>query len=251
MGAASIAALCLWVTLAHTRAAAFEDDDHREAQWAARRARGEMAPGRMHYAGKIRVQGQTQPIAVTITIQSRRRTWAVYEEWTIGGDPSHMEVSELEKGTLYLVRHTSQAGERVLRELEVQDGWVAGWNATPDSPDPQEQIFIDAPDPIFAWGAGIPQVIATLPLADGYRTTYWNIALPHRVVSRTLEVVGRGRLEIPAGRFIAWKVVVRASEPGGSDMTLWIDTRSRQVLRFGARTRGPGPDWAVTLDGQP
>jgi hypothetical protein len=210
-----------------------------------------MAPGRMHYAGKIRVQGQTQPIAVTITIQSRRRTWAVYEEWTIGGDPSHMEVSELEKGTLYLVRHTSQAGERVLRELEVQDGWVAGWNATPDSPDPQEQIFIDAPDPIFAWGAGIPQVIATLPLADGYRTTYWNIALPHRVVSRTLEVVGRGRLEIPAGRFIAWKVVVRASEPGGSDMTLWIDTRSRQVLRFGARTRGPGPDWAVTLDGQP
>jgi hypothetical protein len=91
-------------------------------------------------------------------------------------------------------------------------------------------------------------VIATLPLAKGYRTTYWNIALPHRVVSRVLEVVGRERFAIPAGTFTAWKVAVQALEPGGSDMMLWIDTRSRQVLRYGAWTQGPGPDWVVTLD---
>jgi hypothetical protein len=46
MGAASVAALCLWVGLAHAHAAASEDEERREAQWAARRARGEMAPER-------------------------------------------------------------------------------------------------------------------------------------------------------------------------------------------------------------
>jgi hypothetical protein len=132
MGVATIAALCLCAALAHADVAASEDGERREARWAALRARGEMAPGRMRYTGKSRVQGQTHAIAVTITIQGRRRAWVVYEEWTLGGDSSHMEVSELEKGTLFLLRRTSQAGERVLRELEVRDGWVAGWNVTPD-----------------------------------------------------------------------------------------------------------------------
>lgn len=215
-------------------------------EWAARRARGEMVPGTIRYTGNIRVQGQTNPIALTTTIEDGGEDWVVEESWAIGGTAT-IETSRLEKDTLFLRWHRSDNGTTSF-EFEVRDGWVAGWTVTPDSPDPREQIYIDAPEPILGYGAGVPQVIATLPLARGYTRKLWNIRLPDRVVPRTLEVGSLRKVRIPAGESLAWTVVVRSSEPDGHDLALWVDAKTRQVLRYDGRTFGAGPSWTLFLE---
>jgi TPR repeat protein len=216
-------------------------------EWRARRARGEMAPGQMHYSGQIRVQGQTNRIALTTTIRDQGGGWIVEEQWTFGGS-SMTEISVLDKGTLFLRRHTTQAGGTI-REFEIRDGWVVGWTGSPELLEPDDEIFIEAPDPILGWGAGAPQVIATLPLASGFETSLRAIQLSTQsVVARNLEVLAVGTIRVPAGTFSAWKVAIRDPGPGGHFLTIWIDTRSRQVLRYDGRTHGPGPWWTLTLE---
>lgn len=218
-------------------------------EWRLRRARGEMAPGQMHYSGETRVQGQTNRAALTTTIRDGGEVWIVEEQWTLG-ESAMTETSALDKRTLFLRRHTSQSGGGTIRDLEIKDGWVVGWTGSPALPEPNDEIFIDAPDPILAWGAGAPQVIATLPLATGFKTSLRAIQLstPQSVVSRALEVIAMGRIRVPAGTFTAWKVAVHDKDPGGHVLTIWIDTESRQVLRYDGGTRGPGPWWTLTLD---
>jgi hypothetical protein len=202
----------------------------------------------MRYSGETRSQGQVSPAALTTTIWDAGEEWIIEEDWILGGGSS-TEISSLEKETLFLRRHASRHGELATRELEVQDGWVFGWKGIPNSPDPRNEIVIDAPDPILAWGAGAPQVLATLPLKTGYEESFWGIQLgAEAVIRRELEVVAVGTIRVPAGTFTAWKVVVRDAGPGGYVLTLWIDTRSRRVVRYDGGTRGLGAWWTVTLE---
>ena len=206
----------------------------------------EMAPGVSRYTGRIRGQGVMTPVTLATTIRDDGATWTIEDHWTFGDNPMD-ETSSLEKGTLSLLRHTSHVG-LMLRELEVRDGWILGWRNVPDSPDPRDEIVIEADHPIFAWGAGVPQVVATLPLARGHSKTIWNIELgADKIVSRVVEVAEFGAFRTDAGAFTAWKVRVGTPDPGGHALTIWIDARTRRVLRYDGRTQGPGPAWSVAL----
>jgi len=207
-----------------------------------------MAPRRMRYSGEIRTQGQTHPVTLTTTIWNQGEEWVVEEDWALGHG-STIEINTLDGETLFLERHSGWRGEFALRELEVQDGWVVGWKGHQDSPDPRDQIVIDAPDPILAWGAGAPQVLATLPLEVGYERSFWGIQPGFQdVIARSLEVVAVETIEVPAGTFTAWRVVVREAHPGNLELTLWIDTQSRRVLRYDGSTGGAHASWTVALE---
>jgi len=224
-----------------------------KSEWSARRARGELVPGKTRYVGETRASGQSEshPATLTTTVLDRGTSWILHDQWTFPDSNSTMvAMSAVEKGTLFLLRYRFHAG--ITRaEWRVEDGWVIGWTGTEDSPDPREQIYIDidAHEPIFAHGAGVPQVIATLPLRRGYTKTFWNVDPPDRVVSRTLEVVGSEEVEIPAGTFRAWKVEVSPPSSGnGATETLWVDTRSRRVLRYDSHSQIGSADWTLFLE---
>jgi hypothetical protein len=88
--------------------------------------------------------------------------------------------------------------------------------------------------PLFADGAGMSSVIAALPLADGYATTYRNFDVQkakEKLVQ--LRVAGSESVTVPAGTFDAWKVEVEpVGEPG--KMTIWIDKASRKSVKTSA-----------------
>jgi len=248
---AASALACPWGLTARGAAAARDRRPHPKPEPAAPPARGRLVPGLTRYTGEIKGQGQTNPAALTTTIREGDEEWVIEEAWSLGSS-SVTEISVLAKDTLFLLRHTSRASDGVggtIRDLEVKDNLIVGWTGMTNSPDPRHEIFVDTPHRILAWGAGAPQVIATLPLETGYSTSVWNIELPDSVVSRKLEVLGMGRIRIPAGAFTAWKVALWAS-PGsfGHVLTVWIDTRSHQVLRYDGTTPGPGPRWTLVLE---
>ena len=91
-------------------------------------------------------------------------------------------------------------------------------------------IAIDAGGELFADGPGATDVVATLPLAEGYSTTFRNFdAQAQQVRPVQLKVLGSEKVTVPAGTFDAFKVEVATS--GGPTATHWIAKDPRRVVK--------------------
>jgi hypothetical protein len=92
-------------------------------------------------------------------------------------------------------------------------------------------ISADVGGDLFADGAGASLVLATLPLAEGYTTTFRNFNLQtQKVRAMQLTVGGTEQVTVPAGTFDAFKVDV-SSPDDGTKMTLWVSKLLRQVVK--------------------
>ncbi len=71
----------------------------------------------------------------------------------------------------------------------------------------------------------------TLPFAPGYEASYITIITNRRDRQRvSLAVTGKESVEVPAGRFDAWRLEVKT---GNADQVAWFaDTPSRPLLRY-------------------
>ena len=94
-------------------------------------------------------------------------------------------------------------------------------------------ISADVPGDLFADGAGSGEVIATLPLAEGYAATYRNLdARTLQTKAMELKVVGSEQVTVPAGTFEAFKVELSGTD--GGKATLWIAKSPRMPLKLTA-----------------
>jgi hypothetical protein len=132
----------------------------------------------------------------------------------------------LEKDTLVLRKRTITQGP-VSVDLESRDGKITGEMKMNGQGKP---IAVDSGGELFADGAGSNDVIATLPLADGYSTTFRNFdAQAQQVRSVQLRVLGSESVTVPAGTFDAFKVEIVTT--GGPTATEWIAKDPRRVVK--------------------
>lgn len=99
-------------------------------------------------------------------------------------------------------------------------------------------INIELDAPIFAGESGLEAVLASLPLAEGYRTSLRvaEIGAQQRVRFFAMEVEGSEVIEIPAGQFTAWRISLSALDDEGGDQTIWLDqAEPRTTLRTAGR----------------
>ena len=88
---------------------------------------------------------------------------------------------------------------------------------------------------MFADGAGAFDVIAALPLADGYSLNFRNFDVQKQKPQiKQLKVVGTESVTVPAGTFNAYKVEIQDTENDADKQTVWIDKASRKVLKISA-----------------
>jgi len=96
-------------------------------------------------------------------------------------------------------------------------------------------IAADLGGPLFGDAAGGDEVLATLPLAVGYTTTFRNFDLQSgKVKLLQLSVAGEESVTVPAGTFNAYRVEVSSADGGGDKKTLWIAKDSRKVVKASA-----------------
>jgi hypothetical protein len=210
----------------------------------------ELVPGTCRYEGTLRVLGQTESIGLVTEIRDAGDVWAVKDTWRLGSDVA-TQTSELEKDTLSLQRFHLRNGVYRL-EYEIRDGRLTGRRGTVAFGRFEarwEPLSIEVGGPVFADGAGVPQAVAALPLAEGYSTRFINLELGlyKPVVHKTLTVVGREKIEVPSGAVPAWRVDVAADEPGAHTITVWVAVDSRRVLRFDAPSVAGGPAYSLVL----
>jgi hypothetical protein len=181
--------------------------------------------GSYHYATHVSAGGQELDIPSTLDIKDSGATWSVTEtaDMPMGQAVDH---AELAKPTLSLVRRSAEQGP-VSLNFEVADLQLKG-----DMKVNGQIQSLAAPlsSPLLADGPGAPAVIATLPLADGYKAQLAAFNPQTQQVVRTpLTVVGTEKIKVAGGEFESWKVEL--ASPLGPTTTLWIAKAERKLIK--------------------
>ncbi len=203
-----------------------------------------LQPLRLEYHSTIAMGGNNR-----ITVNSTRvvgpaslsghRVWRVATT-TLGESRGGTDVVYLDPATLRPLHRSVDKGGRSL-ELSYSDGWVRGHegNVKTDKP-----IAVSVPGPVFGEGGALDAVLVSLPLTEGYETSFDAFDLAARASRQwDVKVVGTAELELPAGAFATFKVAVTPDDGGRGGGTYWVSTdRPRMVVQ--SRTTLPGSQGA-------
>lgn len=186
--------------------------------------------GKSSYSGKIEAGGQTIPMSTTQTIEEQGGHWVVTGTAKMPmGDA--VDITTLDKATLVPRKRSIKQGPAAI-ELTFADGKATGTVAMGGEPKP---VSVDLGGDLFADGVGANEAIASLPLAEGFSTTYRNFDVrQQKVQMKQAKVTGAESVTVPAGTFQAWKVEIASAEGEPGQTTIWVAKDSRKVVKLSA-----------------
>jgi dipeptidyl aminopeptidase/acylaminoacyl peptidase len=171
-----------------------------------------------NYSGSISVGGQEIPFSTTLTIKEEGGNWVLNEVANTSMGVMSDKVT-LKKGSLELVNREVQQGP-VSINMDISADMISGNMDMGGNNTPIEQQL---ESPLFADGGGASQVMAQLPLEEGYKTYFRNYDMQSlKVKTFKLEVVGTEEVTVPAGTFTAHKVEITSAEGDPGSRTLWV-----------------------------
>jgi hypothetical protein len=190
----------------------------------------ELQPGTYNYQMKLEIGGQQMSLKVSTAIQDGAGTWTATDQLdTPQGTAT--DVATLEKGTLIVLKRSVKQGP-ISIDLDFAGNKAVGKMSMNGQDRP---IAVDLGGPLFADAAGADQVIACLPLAEGYSTTFRNFEVQSQKVKLwQLAVAGKEQIKVPAGTFDAFRVEISSADGGSDKKTIWIATDSHKVVKVSA-----------------
>ena len=190
----------------------------------------DLQPGTANYKASIAINGQTIPLTITKEIKDENGAWSVNETaQTPQGEMA--DTSTIEKGTLLLKRRLIKQGPMMI-DVTVKPDKVSGSMTMNGEAKP---IDAETGGSLFADGAGSFDVIASLPLANGYSLSFRNFdVLKQKPQMKSLKVIGSESVTVPAGTFDAYKVEILSADSDGDKQTVWIAKETRKVVKIEA-----------------
>lgn len=187
----------------------------------------DLKPGVSAFDGKIEVSGQTIPFSTKTEIKEEGGMWTVIDTAKFPqGEMSDTTI--VEKGTLVLTKRMVKQGP-VTIDVAFKENKATGSMAMGAQPRP---INADLGGPLFADGAGTYDVLATLPLAEGYSAVFRNFDLnTQKTTMKEVKVAGVEKITVPAGTFEAFKLEISSADGSGGKTTVWVARETRQVLK--------------------
>ncbi|HSE26317.1 MAG TPA: S9 family peptidase [Pyrinomonadaceae bacterium] len=190
----------------------------------------ELKPGVSNYKASLAAGGQTIPLTLKTEIKDENGAWTV-NETAVTPQGEITDSSIIEKGSLLLKHRSIKQGPMSI-ELDVAPTKVSGamnmnGQSTPINADPGGTLFAD--------GAGSYEVMAALPLADGYSVGFRNFNVQsQKTQMKQLKVVGSESVTVPAGTFDAYKLEIVSADVDNDKQTVWIDKATRKVVKIAA-----------------
>jgi dienelactone hydrolase len=190
----------------------------------------DLQAGTANYTAAIAIGGQTIPLSVKTETKEENGAWVVTET-IVTPQGEITDTSTIEKGTLVLKHRVFKQGP-VVFDIDFKDNKASGSVSMNGQAKP---IALDLGGSIFGDGAGNFDVIAALPLAEGYVTSFRNMDLQKQKLElKNLKVVGIESVTVPAGTFEAYKVEITSADNEADKTTVWIAKDSRKVVKISA-----------------
>ena len=181
---------------------------------------GSLKAGTYTYKTTIQAGGQKIEMDRTTEIAAAGENWKIRD---VAKSPmgEMSEESEVTRQDLAPVRRSIKQGPATIDVAYAPDK-VTGTMAMNGQSRPIEA----KPDgTYFADGAGASLMLATLPLAEGYATTYRNFdVLKQQTKAYALTVVGKESVTVPAGTFETWKVDIKPADGSAGEQPLFVAT---------------------------
>ena len=190
----------------------------------------ELQPGKYKYKARVEAEGESMNIKMSTEIKEKDGAWWVTDE--LGMMLMSMkDHAVLEKKSLVMLKRSlSEAGTKV--ELEFIGGKVIG---TAKVHGKKSTVELEIGGPVFGEGPGYAQVIACLPLAEGYSTVFRNFDVQkQKAKAMRLEVAGSEEVQVPAGRFDTFRVELTSAEGGPERSTVWVSKDGRKAVKLSA-----------------
>ncbi|HXK60786.1 MAG TPA: DUF3108 domain-containing protein, partial [Acidobacteriota bacterium] len=193
--------------------------------------------GAFNYLGQIQLGERKMEVKLKTDIRETEEGWAVSDLITLPM-VEMSDASVLDKNDLTLLKRAVKQGP-VTIETAFRDNRVQGKMNMGNG---QEQpIDADVGGALFADGAGFQFVIAALPLAEGYSTTYRNFDLQQQKVKLLrLTVSGSEEITVPAGTFDAYRLEVSSADGGPEKTTIWVSKEGRKPVKTSSVLPGMG-----------
>ncbi len=190
----------------------------------------DLKAGKTNYKAAIVMGGQSIPLTITSEVKESGNSWIVTETAQMSqGDI--VDAVTMEKGSL-LPTHRSIKQGPISIELDFKNSKASGTMSRNGQAQP---IAVDLGGTLFADGAGAYDVIAALPLAEGYSTGFRNLDIQKQKVGmKQLKVLGSESVTVPAGTFEAFKVEITSADNDVDKTTVWIAKDTRRVLKISA-----------------
>ena len=186
--------------------------------------------GSVSYQGTLAAGGQNMPISMARNVREEGSSWVITENLKLPMGEA-VDTTVLDKDTLVVTQRSVKQGPVVI-EVAFKDGKASGTMSMSGNSRP---LAADLGGSLFADGAGASDVLARLPLAEGYSTTFRNFDLQKQKVGlKQIKVVGTEEVSVAAGKFNSWKAEVSSAEGEPGLITLWIATDSRKVVKVSA-----------------
>jgi len=186
--------------------------------------------GTANYTASIAIGGQSIPLTIKNETKEDNGAWVVTQ--TIGSPQGEMtDTSTIEKGTLVL-KHRVYTQGPVVFDVNFKDNKANGSVTMNGQAKP---IAADLGGAILGDGAGGFDVIAALPLAEGYAVSLRKFDLQtQKLVLKNLKVIDVESVTVPAGTFEAYKLEIVSADNEADKATVWIAKDSRKVLKISA-----------------
>jgi hypothetical protein len=134
----------------------------------------------------------------------------------------------LDQGSLRPTKRTIRQGQIAI-DLTFSANQVSGTVTMNGNSRP---VSADLGGPFITDGAAMDAFVTSLPLAEGYLTTFRVFHLQRlRSQLTQLNVVGVEKITVPAGTFEAYKITLKPLESGAESTTLWVAKDSRKLVK--------------------
>ena len=188
----------------------------------------DLRPSTSNFEGKLELGGESIPFTMTTEIKEENGAWKA----SVINKLPMVEISDIaviEKGSLATTKRNVKQGPTTI-DIAIKDNQASGSVTMNDKSTP----FSFATDgALFADGAGGFEVIATLPLAEGYSTTYRNLDLQKQKVDlKQLKVVAAEAITVPAGTFDTLKCEITSAQGEPGKITVWIAKQARKPVKI-------------------
>jgi dipeptidyl aminopeptidase/acylaminoacyl peptidase len=186
-----------------------------------------LTAGTATYQSRLEAGGQTIDMSVTRLIEEDGDSWTITETAnTPMGEIQDRTV--VAKGSLEVTGRTVRQGP-VSIDVAFKDSKASGSMGMGGQSRP---IAADLGGALFADGAGASEALASLPLAEGYATTFRNFDLQSQKAKvKQMKVSSVESVTVPAGTFEAYRLEVTSAEGDADASTVWVAKDSRKVVK--------------------
>lgn len=180
---------------------------------------GTLKAGTHTYKVNLAVQGQNLAMDRTLTVAEAGANYKISDKISSAMTGEMSDESEVSKAMLAPVKRTVKQGPVTINADYTADKVTGtmGMNGQ------NKPIDVKLDGALFADGAGDGLQLATLPLANGYTTTFRNFDVTKQQTKAfALTVAGKESVTVPAGTFETWKVDIKPADGSPGDRTLFV-----------------------------